>query len=151
LVDPVSAGPLLVDLVAAHKRNEEALRFPLVESLCRALVNRSLELGSPLIWPIGEAANRLAGSAVVVAQGGLRVRGWTDEIRGERVLLLAVVETTLVALVETAAHARVLGAREVHAAFVHVNELAPLGSNGIFDSHVVLSSATSQPLLAAVV
>lgn len=135
----IEEGPLLRELRSAHALNEAALRHPRVEEIARALIERSHELQSPLIWPVGVAADRLAGSAVVVSGGNLRVRGWTDDLVGETVLLLVVVETTPLRLAETAAHARTLGATQVHAAMVEVRNTRLAGLNDVIDSQVLLS------------
>lgn len=133
-------GPLLEDLIATHRAKEEALRFPEIRELASEVVKRCRDLDSPLLWPIDQASERLAGAITMVAGGNVRVRGWTSDICGERVLLLAVSETTPMSMVEGAARARSLGAIEVHGCALEVPEFESSDLDGVFDSRVALGA-----------
>jgi hypothetical protein len=84
--------------------------YPELSTYASSLVMLSEELGSPVVWPVGDAAERLAGAAVLASEGELRVRGWVDDMRGERVLLITVAAVTPLGLVEAAKEARTIGA-----------------------------------------
>jgi len=90
-------------------------------------------MGSPLVWPVGEAAERLTGAAVLASEGEVRARGWADDVGGERVLLATVAAVTPLSLVEAAHHARAMGAVEVHAWGVEVAGLEVSELEGVFD------------------
>jgi hypothetical protein len=133
------AGPALRTLIETQRANEEATAFPRIAALARALGELSEALGAPLVWPVGEAADRLAGAAVLASAGEMRVRGWTDDIRGERVLLATVAAVTPLGLVEAAKHARALGASEVHACGLEVPGLDSPDLHDVFDSRGLLA------------
>lgn len=133
-----AAGPALRALIETQRANKEATTFPRIAALARALGDLSEDLGAPLVWPVGEAADRLAGAAILASAGEIRVRGWTDDIRGECVLLATVAAVTPQGLVETAKHARALGASEVHACGLEVPGLDSPDLRGVFDSRELL-------------
>lgn len=110
-----SVGPQLQAVLSVYRANEDALAYPRLESLARELVEKCSELESPLMWPVGEPAERLVGAALCVGEGEVRARGWTTDLQAERVLLVAVAAVTPIALVEASHQARALGAAEVHA------------------------------------
>jgi hypothetical protein len=97
------------------------------------------DMGSPLVWPVGEAAERLAGAAVLASEGDTRVRGWTDDVRGERVLLATVAAVSPLGLIAAAEHARAMGAAEVHACGIEVAGLDAPELAGVFDSRCHLA------------
>ncbi len=80
----------------------------------------------------------LAGAAVLASEGEMRVRGWTDDIRGERILLAPVAAVTPLGLVEAAEHAHAMGASEVHACGIEVAGLDAPELSAVFDSRDVL-------------
>jgi hypothetical protein len=135
----VRAGPLLTNLVAAHKAAERAIAYPELPHYAASLADLCDDMGSPLVWPVGEAAERLAGAAVLVSEGETRVRGWTDDLRGERALLVAVAAVSPLGLIEAARHARALGAYEVHACSIDVAGLDAPELRAVFDSRDTLS------------
>jgi hypothetical protein len=130
-------GPLLAALMQAQQADEEALAYPRLEALAVSLCDHCDELHSPLVWPVGAAAERLVGASVLTSEGSIRVRGWRDDLRGERVLLATVTAVTPLSLVEAAKHARAMGAIEVHVCGVSVSGLSAELSD-VFDSRRVL-------------
>jgi len=117
---PSSRGPLLRALVRAQEADQAALTFPRIEEFAMALASRCNELDAPLVWPVGDSAERLAGAAVLATEGEVRVRGWTGFPPGERILLLAVAAVGPSSLIEAALLARRMGASEIHACGVDV-------------------------------
>jgi hypothetical protein len=137
--DETNAGPALRHLIEIQRANEDATTFPRIAALAAALIDLSDDLGAPLVWPVGEAAQRLAGASVLKSEGEIRVRGWTDDIRGERVLLMTVAAVSPLELVEAAKHARALGASEVHACGADVAGLDSPELHDVFDSRDLLA------------
>jgi hypothetical protein len=113
-------GPLLVELLEAQRCEERAVAYPALEHLAAALIEHCRELGDPIVWPVGAAAERIAGAATVMASGSLHVGTWNMSLAERRVLLLAVAGTTPMTMVAAAEHVRRLGAAEVHACAVNV-------------------------------
>jgi hypothetical protein len=113
-------GPLLASVRAAQCRDEYAVSYPELEGLATALVDLCARLRYPLILPVGAAAERVAGAATIVGGDRTRVLGWSPDLDGERVLLLAVAAVTPLALSEAADRARRLGATEVLACGIDV-------------------------------
>jgi hypothetical protein len=133
-----TAGPLLRGLLAAHRTATQVTTYPELSCYASRLTTLCQDMDSPLVWPVGEAAERLVGAAVLASEGEVRVRGWTDDIRGERVVLLAVAAVSPLSLVEVARHARAMGAGEVHACGVEVAGLMALELSEVFDDRRVL-------------
>jgi hypothetical protein len=101
---------------------------------------------------VGEAADRLTGAATLLGGGEVRTRGWTDELDGERVLLIAVAHVTMLALQQAGCHARALGAVEVHGCRVAIAEAGDRVDGAAFDSYctvTVAESASTRVVLAA--
>jgi hypothetical protein len=118
----MTVGPLLEGVLEAQREDAEATAFPRVESYCAALEALCEELGSPVVWPVGPAAERLAGAAVIWSRGRIRVRDWSSATKGDRVLLLAVAAVSPLPINTAAEHARALGAAEVRACGVAVQD-----------------------------
>jgi hypothetical protein len=135
------AGPLLGRLVRAHKQADAATAYPSLAALAEALADRCEELDSPLIWPIGAAAERVAGAAILSSEGDVRVRGWVDSLAGEKVLLVAVAHVSPLEMVAAARHARAMGADQVHACGVDVAGLNADELDPVFDSRSELVRA----------
>lgn len=139
------AGPLLGNLIRAHERAEAATAYPGLAALADALAERCEELDSPLVWPVGGAAERVAGAAVLRTEGAVRVRGWVDGVAGYKVLLVAVGHVSPLEMVAAARHARAMGASQVHAFGVDVAGLAADELGPAFDSRSELASASCCP------
>ncbi len=144
----VSTGPLLDGLLTAQRRDEEATSHPLLAEYARRVVALSRRLGNPVLWPVGPAAERLAGAAVLAGEGAVRVRGWSGA-PAARVLLLATVATSPIELVGAGSHARALNAASVHACAIDVEGIETV-DKGAFDSFTALGdvpqlSSRAQP------
>jgi hypothetical protein len=135
------AGPLLGNLIRAHEQAEAATAYPGLAVLVDALAERCEELDSPLVWPVGGPAERVAGAAVLSSEGAIRVRGWVDGVAGEKVLLVAVGHVSPLELVAAARHARAMGADQVHACGVDVAGLNADELGSVFDSRSELVPA----------
>jgi hypothetical protein len=142
--ETLATGPLLRDLIRAQQADEHLLSYPELARLGVALEKRCRNLSSPLVWPVGDAAERLAGAAVLASEGRVRVRGWTEDVGGERVLLLATAAVSPLSLVQSAGYARALGAAEVHACGIEVSGIDCERFGRVFDSYGVLTSAQTR-------
>lgn len=111
-------GPLLRELVEAHEMDDAATSFPNIEVLADALGQLSERLGSPILWPVGNAAERLVGATILRGRGSVRVRGSATDLNDERVLLVTVSAVTALELTATADYARRFGASDVQACAV---------------------------------
>jgi len=116
----VDVGPALGELLEAQQEEDDALAYPRLIRYAAALGELCRRLRSPMVWPVGAAAERLAGAAVVESRGGIRLRGWHDDLSGERVLLLAGAAVTPLGLYAAAEQARCFGVREVMATGIRV-------------------------------
>lgn len=112
-------GPLLAGLLEAQSRDGTAVAYPSIEDVAEAVIARAHELDA-VVWPVGAAAERIAGAATVLAEGEVAVGTWNARLDSERVLLFAVSGATPLSLVVAAAQVRSMGAAEVHACGVHV-------------------------------
>ena len=141
-VEPLPAqGPLLAGIVRSQREAETIVgNHETLSVAATAVVEYLRNLRSPLVWPVGEAADRLVGAASLVAAGTLRQRGWTDDLRGERVVVLAVADATSLALQQAARHARQLGAVEVHGCRIGLSQAECAADDG-FDAFVALTVA----------
>ncbi len=128
-------GPLLRGVLSAQRRNEDATSFPLIGEYAQRVVAICRECKDPLLWPVGSAAERLVGAAVMVSEGSIRVRGWSTDIPNEVVLLVGTSATTPLELLAAAAHARSLGATSVHACAIDVAGVEHVVAKGVFESY----------------
>lgn len=113
-------GPLLREVLQVQHIEEALTRYPAIEDLAQSLATLSDALDSPLIWPVGPAAERLAGAAVLVGRGALRIRGWGSMLGGERVLVVALVAAGPLSVLQAVEQAYSMGAVEVHSCGVDV-------------------------------
>ena len=125
-------GDQLAALLWAQEAEAQAVRFPAIEAHAVALVALGQRLNDPVIWPVGAAAERIAGAATLMSSGSTRVREWNSEVRGERVLVFSVAALTPLALFAAAVCALSMGAESVEACGVHVDgvgtDLGPLAA-----------------------
>jgi hypothetical protein len=144
-------GPLLKEVFRAQRADEEATSYPRLEAYCIALAASCEALDAPIVWPVGAAAERLAGAAVLSSRGRIRLRGWSDRLDGERVLLLTVAAVTPIALITAAEHAKALGAFDVHACGVDVHGVDQPDLHEWVDGYVSLDEAARklEPLAVA--
>ena len=131
----VSPGPLLAQLLEAQRRDEEAVGYQMIERIAEAVIERAHDLRA-VVWPVGPAAERVAGAAVLLAAGDLTVGMWNSRLDDERVLLFAVSGTTPLSLTVAAAQVRSMGAAEVHACGVDV---AGANDSDAWQSYVALT------------
>jgi hypothetical protein len=129
---PVAIGPALGELLEAQQEEDDALAYPHLIAYAAALSELCRQLRSPMVWPVGSAAERLAGAALVESRGGVRLRGWNDDLSGERVLLLAGAAVSPLGLYAGAEQARCFGAREVMATGIRVDGVDISGSIDAF-------------------
>jgi hypothetical protein len=113
------AGPLLQKLLEAQRMDEATVAYPSIESIAESLATRAHDLAA-VVWPVGAAAERVAGAATVLAEGAIEVAAWNRRLDGECVLLFAVSGATPLSLAAAAAQVRSMGAAEVHACGVGV-------------------------------
>lgn len=140
------AGPLLTQLVAAQRIEEEAVRYPQIEMWADALANRASELPKCLIWPVGAAAERVAGVATARGRGRVEVGLWNAPVAGRAILLFAVAGVTPLSLVIAAQQLRRRGAADVHACGIAISGAA--GADGI-TSFRMLGDASPRTASAA--
>jgi len=119
-------GPLLTRLVAAQRLEEDAVRYPQIETWADALVTCANELPRSLIWPVGTPAERIAGVATARARGRIDVGLWNAPVEGRTILLFAVAGVTALSLTLTAEQLRRRGAGDVHACGIAITGVAAL-------------------------
>jgi hypothetical protein len=117
-------GPLLSQLVEAQRLEEEAVRYPQIESWADALVACAKQLPDCLIWPVGAPAERIAGVATARARGRIDVGLWNAPVDGRTILLFAVAGVTPLSLTLTAEHLRRRGGGDVHACGIAITGVA---------------------------
>lgn len=133
-VSPLQHGPLLKGLIGAQHESEAAVSYPDITRWAHALVSLSTELGDPLLMPVAGPAERLVGAAIAAARGRLRVRSLGGTLDGEHVLLVEAVAVTPLQLLQSARHARFLGATQVAACAVHLHSRGGIEDvDGFFD------------------
>jgi hypothetical protein len=128
----VDVGPALGELLRSQQEEEDALAYPRLKGYAAALGELSRRLGLPMVWPVGVAAERLAGAAVIESAGGIRIRGWNDDLCGDRVLLLGGVAVSPLGLYAAAEQAKCFGVREVMATGIRVDGIDASGSIDAF-------------------
>jgi len=132
-------GPALREVLAAQDEDDEAVSYTKLQCYGAALARLCSELGDPIVWPVGPAAERVAGAATILSHGDVRVRGWTTDMTSARVLLLTVTAATALPLADAAGRARALGAAEVFGCGVRVHGVG--ASSKFLDSYVELAQA----------
>lgn len=132
-------GPGLAEVLAAQRADEDIVAYPQLEKYATALADLCQVLNGPSLWPVGTAAERLAGAAAVVGRGRVHFWGQGDDHFHQQVLLVTVSAVTPLALLFAADQARRLGATEVMACGVNVNGIGLYGSHRL--SYVQLDPA----------
>lgn len=109
-------GPLLAELQDARRVELVAMAPGSLEALASALV-RAANAGErqPVIWPIGAAAERIAGAAMLIGAGSLEVWSGHERLDGREVLLVGVAHVASSAFCLAASHAGALGAAGISA------------------------------------
>lgn len=140
----LSAGPLLEAVLSAQRGDEEATSHPLLAEYARRVVALSQRLGNPVLWPVGPAAERLAGAAAVTGEGAVHVRGWSSSLPATNVLLIATVATSPIELLVAGSHARALDAASLHACAIDIAGIEDV-PEGTFDSFTELGDVPRLP------
>ena len=137
------AGPLLNRLLGAQRLEEQAVAYPEIEAVADAVMRRAVDLGDCLVWPVGAAAERVAGVATARARGAMSVAAWNTPVQGRRLLLLTVAAVSPLGLTSTAEQLRARGAIEIHACGLDVVD----GDYAIsIDSFCLLSAGAGLPV-----
>jgi|SRR5665213_725355 len=142
-MDANEAGDGLVALLVAQEAEAEAVRFPALEEHAIALIALGNDLGDPVVWPVGAAAERIAGAATLMSGGRIRVREWNSDVRGERVLVFAVVALTPVSLFAAAQQALNMGADAVQGCGIRIEGFDDTGLGPLTSFHAVPAGALS--------
>jgi len=114
------AGPLLAQLLEAQRREEELVAFPLIESVADAVLAVAHRQPRWLLWPIGPAAERIAGVVEVRSRGAVDIGSWNTPVSNRAILLFGTVAASPLELQTAAERLRGRGAVEVHACAVDV-------------------------------
>ena len=136
-MDTIEVGDGLTALLEAQDFEAAAVQFPALEAHASALIALGRRLDDPVIWPVGVAAERIAGAASLISGGGIRLREWNSEVRGERVVIFAVVSLTPLTLFAAARHALNMGAVAVEACGLRIEGLDDTGLGPLANFHVV--------------
>jgi hypothetical protein len=113
-------GPRLAAVLMAQRADEDAVCYPNIEIYARGLVDLCRDLGDPTIWPVGPAAERLAGATTIVSKGRTRIHSWNGDLAAQSVLLVAVAGVSPLQLITVAEHARARGAVKVYGCGIRV-------------------------------
>jgi hypothetical protein len=122
------AGPLLARLVEAQRLEQEVVGYEQIEAIADAVAQQAAQLRNSLVWPVGLAAERVAGVVTARTRGAVAVGAWNTPVEGRRVLLFAVAALTPLALDTTAQQLRSRGAAEVHACAVYLDGVSTPGA-----------------------
>jgi hypothetical protein len=136
-------GPLLSQLVATQRLEEEAVRYPQIERWADSLVTCANQLPGCLIWPVGAPAERIAGVATARARGRIDVGLWNAPVAGRTVLVFGVAGVTPLSLTLTAEQLRRRGAGEIHACGIAISGVAEAAGIDSFRSLSELPDAVS--------
>lgn len=136
-MDVTEVGDGLAAVLGAQEAEAEAVRFPALEAHASALIALDQDLGDPVVWPVGAAAERIAGAATLMSGGRIRVREWNSEVRGERVLVFAVVALTPFSLFAAAHQALNMGADAVQACGLRIEGFEDTGLGPLTSFHAV--------------
>ena len=139
------AGPLLAQLLDSQRREAHLVGYPAIEEVADAAITAVQRIGSCLIWPVGAAAERVAGVIAVRSHGTVDVATWNSAVAGRRILLLGGSAVTPLGLQTTAEQLRRRGAAEVHACAVDVP--GAKDARG-FDSFQSLRVTASRPSMS---
>jgi len=134
-------GPLLSQLVAVQRLEEEAVCYPQIERWADALVTCANQLPGCLIWPVGAPAERIGGVATARARGRLDVGLWNAPVVGRTMLVFAVAGVTPLSLTLTAEQLRRRGAGDVHACGISITGVGPAAGIDSFRSLSKLADA----------
>lgn len=114
------AGPLLSRLLEAQAVEAGAVGYPALGTCAGQVVERAREIADCLVWPVGAAAERVAGAVTVASKGDVELATWNSEVAGRRVLVILVAGVSTLSLEGAIAQLRRRGAIEVHGCGVAV-------------------------------
>jgi hypothetical protein len=141
------AGPLLEGLLEAQRLEEEVVGYSQITAVADAVIQRATELRNCLVWPVGAAAERVAGVVTARAREAVDVGSWNTPVEDRQVLLVAVAAVSPISLEAAADQLRLRGAAEVHACGVYVRG----GARAIgLDSYKQLCSSSPRSPFALV-
>jgi hypothetical protein len=131
-----SAGPLLIRLLDAQAVEAQAVAYPELSSCAEQVLDRARDIQGCLVWPVGAAAERVAGAVTLASKGEVETGTWNSEVDGRRVLVILVAGVSTLSLEAAVAQLRRRGALEVHGCGVTVDGAAELDA---LDSYTRLS------------
>lgn len=108
------SGTLLSQLAHAEAAEDELLSHAHLRAAAEDVARYAKALRTPILWPLGDGGQRLAGAATLLAEGVLECLGWRSEIRDHDVVIVATVGVSAVAVERTLALARTRGARRTY-------------------------------------
>jgi hypothetical protein len=121
-----SAGPLLSRLLEAQAVEAQTVAHPELRSCAEQVVDRARDIPDCLVWPVGAAAERVAGAVTLLSQGEVETGTWNSEVEGRLVLAILVAGVSTLSLEAAVAQLRRRGALEVHGCGVTVEGAAEL-------------------------
>lgn len=131
-----SAGPLLSRLLDAQALEARTVIYPALSACAEQVIGRVSELAGCILWPVGAAAERVAGAVTVVSKGKVETGTWNSEVDRRRVLVILVAGVSTLSLEAAIGQLRRRGALEVHGCGVAVEGAAELDA---LDSYTELS------------
>ena len=137
-------GTLLAQVLWAQERDEQATSFPLISDFAQRIIAVAHNYKLSILWPVGNAAERLVGAATVLGGGSVRARGWSTSLPNQSVLLVGTHATAPHELLVAAAHARAMGATAVHACAIDIDGIEAV-SEGQLDSYRPLADDFPAP------
>jgi hypothetical protein len=141
------AGPLLSGLLKAQRREEQLVQYPGIEQLAAELVAAVEAIEGCLLWPVGSAAERLAGAATLHSRGAVDVAASNTPVAGRQVVLVGLVAVSPIVFEAVGEVLRRRGATAVHACAVDV---VGLDRAAALDSHRTLRAGTDPSALSLV-
>jgi hypothetical protein len=117
-----TAGPLLSELLNAQSLEAQIVDFPQIEAAADAVMHRAVDLGDCLVWPVGAAAERVAGVVTARGRGAIDVGSWNTPVQGRRLLLVLIAAVSPLELNGAAEQLRLRGAAEIHACGIDVRD-----------------------------
>lgn len=130
-----------------QRLEEKVVSHEKIGAVADAVIRCAATLDDCLVWPVGTAAERVAGVIAARGRGSTDVGTWNSPVQGRRVLLFGVAAISLLELESAAGQLRSRGAIEVHACGLEISDQAR--SNGL-DSYQDLCSARLGTRLALV-
>lgn len=145
----LQTGPLLQGVLDAQAADDAAVTYPAIAVWVDAVLGAVDALGGPVLWPVGFAAERVAGAVVLAGAGRVRVWSGRDRIDGERVAILALNLVGSVPVRQAARAARALGASGIDACVGSVEDLDLVGLDRVVQLMDVMATGSSLHQLTA--